>query len=77
MSQVADYSLLFANLPGRDASRVVEWLKGRKVPYRLEDGGKDIMVPADRVYEARLELADAGLAEEIYSDLQDMEAASN
>ncbi len=62
-SQVADYSLLFANLPGRDASMVVEWLKGRKIPYRLEDGGKDIMVPADQVYEARLELAGAGLAE--------------
>lgn len=62
-SRVADYSLLFANLPGRDASMVVEWLKEHKVPYRLEDGGKDIMVPADKVYEARLELAGAGLAE--------------
>jgi len=27
-SQVADYSLLFANLPSRDAASVVEWLKG-------------------------------------------------
>ena len=62
-SQVADYSLLFANLPGRDAASVVEWLKERKIPYRLEDGGKDIMVPADKVYEARLELAGAGLTE--------------
>jgi flagellar M-ring protein FliF len=62
-SQVADYSLLFANLPSRDASMVVEWLRGHKIPYRLEDGGKDIMIPADQVYEARLELAGAGLAE--------------
>lgn len=62
-SRVADYSLLFANLPGRDASMVVEWLKDRKIPYRLDDGGKDIMIPADKVYEARLELAGAGLAE--------------
>lgn len=62
-SRVADYSLLFANLPGRDASKVVEWLKDRKIPYRLEDGGKDIMVPADQVYEARIELAGVGLAE--------------
>ncbi len=62
-SRVADYSLLFANLPSRDAAMVVEWLKDRKILYRLEDGGKDIMIPADRVYEARLELAGAGLAE--------------
>ncbi len=62
-SRVADYSLLFANLPGRDAALVIEWLKERKIPYRLEDGGKDIMIPADQVYEARLELAGAGLAE--------------
>ncbi len=62
-SQVADYSLLFANLPSRDAASVVEWLKGHKVPYRLEDGGRDILVPADKVYEARLELAGSGLSE--------------
>jgi len=62
-SQVADYSLLFANMPSRDASMVVEWLKGHKIPFRLEDGGKDIMIPANQVYEARLELAGAGLAE--------------
>ncbi len=62
-SKVADYSLLFANLPSRDASSVVEWLKDRKIPYRLEDGGRDIMIPADQVYEARIELAGSGLAD--------------
>ncbi len=62
-SQVADYSLLFANLPSRDAASVVEWLKDRKIPYRLSDGGKDILIPADKVYEARIELAGSGLAE--------------
>ena len=62
-SQVADYSLLFANLPNRDAASVVDWLKGHKIPYRLEDAGRDIMVPADKVYEARIELAGSGLAE--------------
>jgi flagellar M-ring protein FliF len=62
-SRVADYSLLFANLPNRDAAMVVQWLKDRKIPYHLEDGGKDIMIPANQVYEARLELAGSGLAE--------------
>lgn len=62
-SQVADYSLLFANLPSRDAASVVDWLKGHKIAYRLEDGGRDIMIPADKVYEARIELAGSGLSE--------------
>ena len=62
-SQVADYSLLFANMPSRDAASVIDWLKGHKIPYRLEDGGRDIMIPADKVYEARIELAGSGLSE--------------
>ncbi len=60
-SRVADYSLLFANLPNQDASSVIEWLKDRKIPYRLEDGGRDIMIPADQVYEARIDLAGTGV----------------
>lgn len=62
-ARVADYSLLFANLPSRDAAEVVQWLKDRKVPYRLEGDGTMIMIPADQVYEARLELAGSGLAD--------------
>lgn len=38
-SQVADYSLLFANLPNRDASSVVEWLKDRKILIALKMAG--------------------------------------
>ncbi len=62
-ARVADYSLLFANLPSRDAAEVVEWLKDRRIPYRLEGGGNMIMIPADQVYEVRLELAGSGLAD--------------
>lgn len=61
-ARVADYSLLFANLPSRDAAAVVEWLKDNNVPYRLEGAGSTIMVPADQVYEVRLELAGTGVA---------------
>ncbi|BCR06638.1 flagellar M-ring protein [Desulfuromonas versatilis] len=60
-AQVADYKLLFANLGSSDASSVVGWLKERKIPYRLEDEGKAIYIPADQVHETRLELAGAGL----------------
>lgn len=60
-AQVADYRLLYGNLSSVDASSVISKLKDQKVPYRLEDGGASIFVPADQVYEIRLDLAGAGL----------------
>jgi len=60
-AQVADYQLLYANLSATDASSVVTWLKEQKIPYELSDEGKILKIPADRVYETRLELAGLGL----------------
>ncbi|MEZ4598809.1 MAG: flagellar basal-body MS-ring/collar protein FliF [Syntrophotaleaceae bacterium] len=57
----ADYQLLFGNMEPEDASTVVNRLKDQKIPYRLEDAGRAIYIPADRVYEIRLELAGSGL----------------
>lgn len=56
-----DYQLLFSNLDAKDASRIIEKLKDKQVSYRLEDGGHAIMVPDDKVYQLRLELASQGL----------------
>lgn len=60
-AQTADYSLLFANLQGSDAATVVDWLKDHKIPYELRNNGQSVYVPAEQVYEARLQLAGAGL----------------
>jgi len=60
-ARVADYSLLYANLPTSDATAVVNLLKEKKVDYRLEEGGRSIFVPADQLYELRLDMAGAGL----------------
>ena len=60
-ARVADYQLLYANLSPTDASSVVNWLKDQKIPYELASEGKAVKIPADRVYEARLELAGMGL----------------
>jgi flagellar M-ring protein FliF len=51
-ARVADYRMLYANLASNDASSVIDWLKDQKIPYRLEDGGRAIHIPADKVYEA-------------------------
>lgn len=58
-SQKEEYHVLFSNLSESDAGQVVQKLKDMKVPYRAEAGG--IFVPADRVYDARLQLASQGL----------------
>lgn len=60
-SRIADHQLLYANLTETDAASVVNWLKGQRVPYTLKNGGKNIWIPADRIYETRLDLASNGL----------------
>src|SRR5438045_3171422 len=55
------YRPLFTNLAEQDASAIVEALRAEKAPFRLEDGGRAILVPADRLYELRLALAHRGL----------------
>ncbi len=60
-SQTAAQQLLYANLNESDAGSVINWLKGKKIPYQLKNDGKNIWVPADKLYETRLELAASGL----------------
>jgi flagellar M-ring protein FliF len=55
------YATLFANLEPADASKVVDALSSQQVPYRLSHAGTAVQVPAERVYDLRLELASEGL----------------
>ena len=57
--QKADFQLLYANLSEEDAGAIVQKLNELKIPYSTSGGG--IMVPADKVYEVRLQLASQGL----------------
>jgi len=60
-SRTASNQLLYANLSEADAGSVVNWLKTQKIPYELKNDGKNIWIPADKLYETRLELAAGGL----------------
>src|SRR6185436_9685343 len=62
-SKEPTYSLLYANLGEQDAAQITQALDTNGVPYRLEGSNGAIMVPADRVHEARLKLAGQGLPE--------------
>jgi flagellar M-ring protein FliF len=57
------YSLLYANLGGEDAAQITQALDGARIPYKLEDGGGSIHVPAEQLASARLKLASQGLPE--------------
>ncbi len=55
-----EYDLLFANLNSSAAGSIVNDLRESKIPFKLDDGGKSIYVPKDRVAELRLKYAQAG-----------------
>ncbi|MCL4539706.1 MAG: flagellar M-ring protein FliF [Bacteroidetes bacterium] len=55
------YGVLFSNLEAKDASKIMDKLKQQAVPYEIGEGGKAILVPKDKVYELRLQMAGAGL----------------
>lgn len=60
-ARVADYQLLYANLSEADAGSVVNWLKTQNIPYQLKNGGKNIWIGAEKIYDTRLDLAANGL----------------
>lgn len=56
-----DYRVLLSNLSAKDGGDIVGQLTQMNMPYQLADNGSAIMVPADKVHELRLKLAQAGL----------------
>jgi len=56
-----DYQYLYSNLSPEDAGEVLGRLKEQKIPYSLTANGSSIMIPRDKVYEIRLEMASQGL----------------
>lgn len=59
-SQQEDQMLLFGSLDPESAQEIVTELNNRGINYKLEDGGRAIYVPSDRVHELRLDLAPMG-----------------
>jgi flagellar M-ring protein FliF len=55
------YQTLYSDLGHEEAGTIVERLKAQKVLYTVDDSGKSIKVPSDRVNELRLQLASEGL----------------
>src|SRR5580698_1400147 len=56
-----DFKPLFTGLTDEDAGALVAKIHEAGVEYRLASGGSTILVPSDKVAEARLQMASAGL----------------
>ncbi len=52
---------LYTGLDPADGAAIVDELQATGVPYRLADGGATVLVPAEQVYELRLDMSAAGL----------------
>jgi flagellar M-ring protein FliF len=60
-TQSPDYRVLYSGLSDRDGGAVISALNQMNVPYRFAEGGGALLVPADKVHDARLRLASQGL----------------
>ena len=67
--QGPNLSLLYGNLSARDAGEVVQALQSAGIRHQLNASTGAIMVPAEKVHDARLQLASQGLPESSSSGL--------
>lgn len=59
----SDYKVLFNELAPSDAGKITQALDEKQIKYKLEDGGTTILVPQERLYSTRIDLASEGLPE--------------
>ncbi|WP_300333683.1 flagellar basal-body MS-ring/collar protein FliF [Accumulibacter sp.] len=57
----SDFRVLFSNIGERDGGAIIATLEQMNVPYRFNESGSAILVPAQRVHDVRLRLAAQGL----------------
>ncbi|MDL1962727.1 MAG: flagellar M-ring protein FliF [Deltaproteobacteria bacterium] len=56
-----DFQLLYSNLAPEDAGAILTKLKEQKIQYQIASNGNSILIPKERIYEIRMELASQGL----------------
>ncbi|RTG33345.1 flagellar basal-body MS-ring/collar protein FliF, partial [Serratia marcescens] len=56
-----DYRVLYSNLNDRDGGAIVTQLTQMNIPYRFAENGAALLIPAEKVHETRLRLAQQGL----------------
>jgi flagellar M-ring protein FliF len=75
-SQGSNYTPLFSGLSDRDLGEVTAQLDTSGVPYKLDAGGA-VLVPSDRKYDVRMQLAGAGLPRGTGFGIEEMQDKSS
>ena len=55
------YQPLMSNLGPEDAANIIRTLRDKRIPFKVDDTGRNISIPAESVYDLRLELSTMGL----------------
>ncbi len=60
-SQRPDMQLLYGRMSEKDAAAIISHLQAQNIPHQVTAGGTSVMVPSDKVYKLRMDLAGKGL----------------
>jgi flagellar M-ring protein FliF len=60
-SSRTDFALLYGKLDEAEAAKVIAALDESKVPYKISQAGGAILVPSDKVYQLRMQMATKGI----------------
>lgn len=63
-SQEPNYSVLYSNLSPKDASAIVNVFEAADVEYKIEHESGMLLVPSERLHEARMMLAESNLPQD-------------
>lgn len=73
LGRQADYRVLYSNLSDKDGGAIIAQLSQMNVPYKYTEGGGAILVPSERLHDARLRLASLGLPKGSVQGFEGME----
>ena len=62
-SQTPNYSMLYGSLSAKDLSEVTKSLDNAGIDYKLDPASGGILVPAEKLHDARIKLAATGLSQ--------------
>lgn len=57
------YVTLMTNLSPEDSTSIIRYLRDKRIPFVVDETGRAISVPPEKVYDLRLELSSSGLAQ--------------
>ena len=57
----ANYVTLASKLTNEDSTAIIRYLREKKIPFKVDQTGSEILIPHDQVYDLRLELAGKGM----------------